>query len=221
MPYDTSRYNNSKCQLETIVFSMWRDSALKSETCRMKRTHLLAGRLTPAANVLVQQSKLSTPVENASSTSFLSSLVSPLWWYATPIGSVRCKTGHNRPSVLWVSLCNMAVRSLWRISPSDLKGGGILERFFCGSSEFTSQNWLRHHADNQIRQILALPLGWTEHQARVLRDDFGHQASDSIRIDSAHVPRVLQREEAFAKEHWNRWQRDTFKKRASDPILMR
>lgn len=75
-------------------------------TCCINRLTVMdlrAGRLMPAARVEVQARRQSTPDEYASSSSFLSSLVRPLWWYARPKGTVFCSTGHNAPFPLFLS----------------------------------------------------------------------------------------------------------------------
>ena len=61
------------------IYLYW---ALESWSRPMKgdlMTTLLAGRLTPAARVLVQQSTPNTSEAKASSNNFLSSMVSPEW----------------------------------------------------------------------------------------------------------------------------------------------
>jgi len=56
--------------------------------------HLLAGRLTPAAKVEVHTIQHSVVDMYASSINFRSSIVRPLWWYATPyLTAVRNKMG--------------------------------------------------------------------------------------------------------------------------------
>lgn len=46
-----------------------------------------AGKFTPAASVLVQQSALSFPSLNSLSTIFRSPMLRPAWWYAKPLAT--------------------------------------------------------------------------------------------------------------------------------------
>lgn len=52
----------------------------------------LAGKLIPVLNVLVAQRTNKLPYRNPFSTTSLSSLVNPEWWYATPYGIVYPNT---------------------------------------------------------------------------------------------------------------------------------
>jgi len=107
-------------------------------------THLLAGRLTPAASVDVHARTHSVPSRYASSISFLSSIVSPLWWYATPNLIVRLRTGQMSPSPATCKACSSCSLSACFTSSWSLKHQTLTIIWLTQSCRFT---WLRQSYD--------------------------------------------------------------------------
>ena len=77
-----------------VVVHQWARLRQGRTCCRLRRITWVAGRLTPAARVLVAMSTLMVPDRKAPSTAARSCAMRPAWWYARPVCGHPCHLLH-------------------------------------------------------------------------------------------------------------------------------